>query len=148
MPSKKPLERPSHISEAEYRGLAAFRLALRRYLVFAELAAAKAGLPPQQYQALLAIKGMGSNDRPTVGLLAEHLLIAPHTALELVRRLEDAGHLRIESDPADRRRRLLALTQKSERILARLSFVHLRELQELAPGLAQLLTELSATGPR
>ena len=39
-----------------YDGLAAFRLALRRFMAFSEAATAAAGVTAQQYQALLVIK--------------------------------------------------------------------------------------------
>jgi len=138
--------RPGGIRDEDYRALAEFRLALRRYVDVAEAAANAAGMPPRQYQALLAIKG--STEPPTVGWVAEQLLIAPHTGLELVRRLEAAGYVRIVSDPADRRRRLLLLTADANRVLARLSAVHLAELRQRGPQLAQLLTRLSSVRAR
>ena len=45
------------LDQSEYEILAAFRYTLRRFLSFSESAAADVGLAPQQYQALLAIKG-------------------------------------------------------------------------------------------
>ena len=44
------------IGGKDYRMLAAFRLALRRFVHFSETAAEAAGLSPQQHQALLAIR--------------------------------------------------------------------------------------------
>jgi DNA-binding MarR family transcriptional regulator len=49
------------------------------------------------------------------------LLIAPHTALELVRRLEARAWVRIVRESTDQRRRLLALTSTSEALLEQLS---------------------------
>ena len=137
--AKRPITAARTVKDIDYRALAAFRFALRRYLAFAEGAATRAGLLPQQYQALLVIKAAAPDHKPTVGLVAAQLLVAPHTALELVRRLEAADYLTVVSDPFDRRRRLLTLTPTSERVLARLGAVHLRELRELGPELANLL---------
>ena len=50
------------MSRGEYETLAAFRYALRQFLRFSEVAAQEAGLTPQQYQALLAIKGYPGRD--------------------------------------------------------------------------------------
>ena len=49
-----------------YDGLAAFRLALRRFLAFSEAATSAAGVTAKQYQALLVIKThpTGGDDDP------------------------------------------------------------------------------------
>jgi DNA-binding MarR family transcriptional regulator len=54
---------PEPVSKAEYETLAAFRYALRQFLRFSEEAAQAVGLTPQQYQAMLAIKGFPGRDR-------------------------------------------------------------------------------------
>jgi hypothetical protein len=71
----------------DYEALARFRYQLRRFLSFSETAANKAGLTPQQHQALLAIKGFSSVAPLSVGELAEFLLVRHHTAVELVDRM-------------------------------------------------------------
>ncbi|HUJ98635.1 MAG TPA: helix-turn-helix domain-containing protein, partial [Stellaceae bacterium] len=82
------------MSDAEYRLLAGFRHALRRFLRFSEAAAAEQGLTPQQHQALLAIRGAGSAGRLGVGGLAEQLQVRPHSAVGLASRLEALGLVR------------------------------------------------------
>ena len=124
----------------DYRLLAEFRHLLRGFLSFSEDAARKAGLPPQQHQALLALKGYEGN--PTVGQLAQSLLLKHHSAVGLVDRLARAGLLARERDPKDRRRVTLALTAKAERALERLSATHQEELRRLAPGLKAILARL------
>jgi DNA-binding MarR family transcriptional regulator len=59
--------------------------------------------------------------------------------VELVDRLAEAGLLRREADPADRRRVRLALTPEAERHLADLSLAHLDELRRLRPALLEIL---------
>lgn len=127
--------------------LAKFRQTLRHYLAFAERAAAVEGVTPQQFQVLLAIKGRTDSDRMSVGMLAEAMLIAPHTALELAQRLRDAGLLSIVPDPSDGRRRLLALTPAARDILGRLTTAHLAELQERGGLLLSLLSKIIAASP-
>jgi DNA-binding MarR family transcriptional regulator len=129
-----------------YEALANLRYTLRRFMAFSAVAAQAAGLPPQQHQALLAIKGNPSGQPMTVGLLAERLLIAPHTATELVGRLDDGGLVTKVTNLKDRRRLTLSLTPKAEEILASLSLTHLRELRELTPVLVDALRTLHERG--
>ena len=130
------------IEDDDYRALAAYRHALRRFLAFSEAAARDAGLTPQQHQAILAIRGRGAAGRMTIGELADSLLIRPHSAVELVDRLVRAG-LVLRSDAGDDRRRVvLALTPRAETILEGLSASHLDELRRGRALLTQLLDRL------
>ncbi len=132
-------ERSDALSQADYEALANLRFALRRFLAFSTAAAQEAGLPAQQHQALLAIKGHPAGQAMTVGVLAERLLIAPHTATELVDRLVAGDLVERSPDPADRRRLRLTLTTQAETVLRSLSVAHLREIAEIAPVLAGVL---------
>jgi DNA-binding MarR family transcriptional regulator len=78
----------------------------------------------------------------TVGALAGRLLIAPHTATELVDRLADAGLIVRAIDPKDRRRLTLSLTPKAEDVLGSLSVIHLREIRDITPILIDVLSAL------
>ena len=69
--------------EADYAALAQFRYQLRTFLAFSEAAAQRAGLTPQQHQALLAIKGFSGREAASVGDIARFLLVRHHTAVEL-----------------------------------------------------------------
>jgi DNA-binding MarR family transcriptional regulator len=126
----------------DYRALADFRYAIRRFLAFSEIAALEAGLTAQQQQALLTIKGLGGSGGLPVGALGERLLIRHHSAVELVDRLERAGLVRRGPDPADRRRVLVALTPEGEKSLRRLSAVHLAELRSIRLELISVLMGL------
>lgn len=124
----------------DYETLAAFRFALRQFLSFSEKAAHDAGLTTTQHQALLALKGRVDGGRAmTVGHLAEQLLIAPHSAAELVARLEAADLVTRTLDSSDRRRHALAMTPKAEAVLAGLTLAHRREVRLIAPGLIETL---------
>jgi len=133
------------LSHADYAALARLRHALRRFTAFSASAAHAAGLPAQQHQALLAIKGYPRGEAMTVGALAENLLITPHAATELVDRLVDAGLISRSKDANDRRRLILALTRKAERLLHSLSVVHLKEIRETLPALLEILGSLDQT---
>jgi len=135
-------QNPDALTQADYQALAELRYRLRRFMSFSATAAEAEGLPAQQHQALLAIKAHAADAPLTVGNLAEWLVIAPHTATELVGRLVDADLVMRMVDPSDRRRHTLALTDKAEQVLERLSAAHLAEIRELAPNLIDVLTKL------
>ncbi|WP_438754525.1 MarR family winged helix-turn-helix transcriptional regulator [Pararhizobium sp. O133] len=134
----------SRLSDADYEALSNLRYTLRRFTDFSTSAAQAKGLPAQQHQALLAIRGHRDEESMAVGKLAERLLIAPHTATELVNRLVSAGYVTRNSDPADGRRQTLALTEKADDILEQLSATHLTEIREMAPKLIDILRSLEA----
>jgi DNA-binding MarR family transcriptional regulator len=135
---------PQALAKADYEALAAFRLALRRFLAFSEAAVREQGVTPQQHQALLAIKA-SPQESLTIGALAEALLLLHHSGVELADRLEAAGFVARQPDPDDRRRVRLQLTPEAERLLAALSAVHLRELSAMRPA---LLLALEGLGER
>ena len=136
------IHRQDGLTRAQYVDLAAFRYELRRFLAFSEEAAHGAGLPAQQHQALLVIAGFDGADAPTVGVLSERLMIAPHTATELATRMVEAGLVTKTPSEADRRKVRLALTAKADRLLAELSAAHLKELKSLEPALTAALARL------
>jgi DNA-binding MarR family transcriptional regulator len=129
------------LQSLDYQALSTFRRELRRFLAFSEEAARVHGIPPQQHQAILAIKGR-PEERLSIGDLAEALLIKPNTAVELATRLEEAGLVSRRPAVEDRRRILLTLTPKAEQVLASLTEAHLQELRRLEPALRAILTRL------
>src|ERR1051326_2195953 len=84
---KRSPRRRQKVARVQYATLAALRFALRQFLRFSEEAAQKAGITPQQHQALLAIKGFPERDEVTIGELAERLKLRHQTTVELVDRL-------------------------------------------------------------
>lgn len=137
---------PTRLRKADYELLAAFRRELRRFLAFSEGIAQAAGLPAQQYQALLAIKGYPGREQVTVGELARDLLVAHHSASELADRLVDKGLLARSTDGRDRRRTLLVLTADAEAVLGRLALTHLEELRRMQPSLVDLFERFGRGG--
>jgi DNA-binding MarR family transcriptional regulator len=130
------------LSDADYRTLARFRYALRKFLRFSEDAARDAGVTPSQHQLLLAVRGFSDEDAPAVSDLAELLQLRHHSVVELVNRAEDAGLVRRQTDPEDARRQLVRVTRRGERLLARLSAVHRDELRRFRAEMLDVLWEL------
>jgi DNA-binding MarR family transcriptional regulator len=143
-PKKSPTAgRKPAIDKSEYEILASFRYALRGFLSFSEAAADEVGLAPQQYQALLAVKGYPGRDVVTINELAHQLLIKHNSAVGLVDRLE-AEHLVARRPSAEDRRKVnVQLTAKGSRIFEKLAAAHRRELRRIGPDLARFLAYFS-----
>lgn len=123
--------------------LAEFRYELRRFLLFSECAALKAGLQPQQHQLLLQVAGAPEDTTVTISYAAERLALKHNSTVELVDRSEREGLLERRSDVDDKRRAILRVTRKGRRVLGRLAGVHAKELNELAPRLTKALKHIS-----
>ena len=140
----------------DYKALADFRHEIRSFLNFSQRAARRAKIEPQQHQALLAIKGLQTGlpdeSKATVGALAESLQIRHHSAVEMSDRLESKGLMSRSRGEADRRKVLLRLTVRGERLLRELSSTHQQELRTAGPRLIKALTRVvgnqASRGPR
>ncbi len=130
--------RASSTFQPNYRAMAEFRYQIRRFLRFSEQAARAAGLEPQQYQLLLALKGMGDVDH-RIGQIAERLQIQHHSTVELVDRLARRGLVRRRRSSEDRREVLLELTSRGDKVLQELALHHRAELRESGPALISAL---------
>jgi DNA-binding MarR family transcriptional regulator len=125
---------------AEFRALAEFRYRIRIYLNGGEEAARKAGLEPQQYLLLLALRGLPAGREASIRELAERLQLRHHSVVELVDRLERRQLLRRERSRTDKRQVILHLTPRGEKILTRLARQRISELRTSAPALVRSLT--------
>ena len=134
--------RSQAISATDYRALAQFRYLIRRFLAMSEEMAHQKGLTPQQHQLMLAIEGRDASAEPTIGYLAERLMIKHHSAVGLVDRLVAQGLVEREQAAADRRQVLVRLTERGETILRELSTSHRDELRVLAPHLVSALSSV------
>jgi len=128
------------LTDAEYRVLGRFRVALRIFLRFSADAATAAGITPNQHQLLLAIRA--SDAAPSIGDMAYALQLRHHSTVELVDRAVEAGLVARETDVDDRRRQRLSLTREGERILGSLSATHREELRRFREEMAEVLREL------
>lgn len=134
--------RATAISEPNYRAMAEFRYQIRRFLRLSEHAARNAGLEPQQYQLLLAVKGMPDSSTPRIGDVAERLQIQHHSTVELIDRLVRRGLVRRRRGETDRREVLLELTPRGEKLLAELAQNHRSGLREVGQDLGAALKKV------
>ena len=132
------------VTQTEYETLADLRYSLRQFLHFSEEAAHRAGVAPQQHQALLAIKGFPAGRRITIGELAERLQIRHHSAVGLVDRLVKKRFVVREHHGPDRRQVYLALTELGGQTLEKLSAAHKEQLHRIGPHIEALLKRLRA----
>lgn len=130
------------LSDSDYRSLAEFRHALRRFLAFSERAAREHGVTPTQHQLLLAIRGFSPDQQPSTSDLADILQLKLHSAGELLDRALSNGLVARRTDPDDSRRSLIALTDTGRSQLDSLSVLHRRELRTFRTELAAILDQL------
>lgn len=131
-------------SAIDYRALAELRYQIRRFLRFSEQAARSAGIEPQQYQLLLALKGLPEERQPTIRELAERLQIQHNSTVELIDRLVEHNFVERQRAEIDQRQVNITLTARGEEILQRLARYHQTELQTVGPALVQTLETILA----
>jgi DNA-binding MarR family transcriptional regulator len=141
-------KRPLLLNDSEYVALAEFRYQLRRYLRHMEEEARANGHHPQQYQLLLAIKGLPPPRTPTVTVLAERMQMNHNSLVELADRCEKRGFIRrIRSSDTDRRKVALTITPAGETMMRHQASASRQELQTIGPILVKSLQKLLRRNP-
>ena len=120
------------LPDAAYARLLALRAGLRHFEAWSAQQARAAGLTPAHHQLLLAIRGHGDPQGPTIGEVADYLLLRHHSTVGLVDRAEAAGLVRRVRSEDDHRVVRLQLTPDGAARLEALSTLHLEELERLA----------------
>ena len=130
------------LSPEQYRDLSEFRRQIRQFLYFSEATAKEHQIEPQQHQLLLAIKGLPEGVRPTIGELAERMLLRHSSAVGLVDRLAEHGAIERVPSEDDHRAVLVRLTKMGEMLLHNLSVAHHEELRRHGPELMKTLRKV------
>ena len=130
------------MNDADFERLLAFRDGLRRFLRWSEDQAKAVGLTGAQHQLLLAVRGHGGP--PSVGEVAQHLLLRHHSVVELVDRAVASGLVERIADPIDQRVVRIGLTAAGTRKVEALAGAHLEELSRLRTQFAALWDDLPA----
>ena len=99
---------------------------------------------PQQYQLVLAIKGLPKSEVPSIGCLAERMQLNHNSMVELVDRCEESGLVRRMRSGADRRQVTLSITGEGELLLKKLGSAARSELKSISHQLIE--TMLKVTG--
>jgi DNA-binding MarR family transcriptional regulator len=135
----------TRVSDAGYQKLLRFRTGLRRFERWSEQQAEAAGLTGTQHQLLLAVRGHPDRRGPTIGQLAEYLMLRHHSVVELIDRAEAANLLRRIADADDGRLVRIRPTPHGSQVLRHLTRAHLAELARLAPEFEVLWDGLEPT---
>lgn len=123
----------------DFEHLLAFRASLRRFQHWSESQAREAGVTHVQHQLLVAVKGHPDDLPPSVGDIADYLLLRHHSAVELIDRAEAAGLVVRRTDPEDARVARIELTRKGDTLVTQLTQAHLAKLHDLASSLNELV---------
>ena len=111
----------------DYASLADFRYHIRAYLRFGEEIAHRAGIEPQQFQLMLALRG--TPRAHSLRAIADQLLLRHNSVVELVDRCEKARLVARARDEHDARIVRVHLTKRGAALLQRLTAAHLRRLR-------------------
>jgi DNA-binding MarR family transcriptional regulator len=130
------------LTTEEYRGLAELRYRIRQLLSDGDAVTRAAGLEPQQYLMLLMIRGLPKGKEPTIRTLAERVALKHHSAVELIDRLEGHGYVRRDRDNNDRRRVMVSLLPRGEKILEEVARHRIGELRSNKHHLARAIDPL------
>jgi DNA-binding MarR family transcriptional regulator len=130
------------VQDQQYRALAEFRYLMRSFLRGSDAAAREAGLEPQQYQLLLAVRGLAPKEEATIQALANRLLLRHHSVVELIDRLEKNGNVTRTRGQEDRRRVIVSLLPQGARALELVARSRVKELRSAGYRLIHALTAL------
>src|SRR6476661_1341377 len=104
------------------------------------------GANPQQYQLILAIKGLPRDMEPTITNLAERMQLNHNSMVELADRCEEHNLLRRTRSASDRRQVTLSITSEGEALLRKLGVAARQELQDAGPVLVDAILRLTGDG--
>lgn len=126
------------LSQEDFTRLLELRTGLRRFLRWSEDQARAAGLTPAKHQLLLAVRGHPDPAGPSVGEIADYLVLRHHSAVGLIDRAVADGLVKRNADPHNKSVVRITLTPAGMDKLDRLSEAHLDELAHLAPTMRAL----------
>jgi len=135
------------IALSDYRALAALRYRIRLFLSEGDAAARRAGLEPQQYLLLLAVRGLPEGAKATIQVLAQRLMLKHNSTVELIDRLEMHGYLRRSQSRQDRRCILVKLLPRGKQLVERVARERLTELRGGGDALSDALDTLLGRKP-
>jgi DNA-binding MarR family transcriptional regulator len=125
------------LGQSDFEHLLELRTGLRRFIRWSDQQAQAAGLTPAKHQLLLAIKGHSDPAGPTIGEIADYLVLRHHSAVGLIDRAVKDGLVKRNRDRTKGVVRV-TLTRAGEDKLDALAETHLEEIAHLAPTMRTL----------
>ena len=133
---------PGKITENEYRALGELRHLIRKFVQEGDVTAKQAGLEPQQYLLLLAIRGLPAGQEATISTLADRLSLRHHSTVELIDRMEAHGYVKRIRGREDRRQVLVSLQARGAKLLERVVEQRIIELRSNGRALVEAIGAL------
>lgn len=118
-------------TDETYAHLLALRTGMRHFERWSEQKARGAGITAAQHQLLLAVRGHADSRGPTVGEVADYLLLRHHSVVGLIDRAVAARLITRTRDDEDHRLVRLHLSANGAKRLEGLSALHVEELKRL-----------------
>ncbi len=103
------------LDQADFEHLLQLRTGLRRFLRWSEEQSKAAGLTPAKHQLLLTIRGHPDPAGPTIGEIADYLVLRHHSAVGLIDRTVRDGLVTRNPDENSRSVVRVALTPERDR---------------------------------
>jgi DNA-binding MarR family transcriptional regulator len=132
------------LEQFDFEHLLELRTGLRRFLRWSEQQARAAGLTPAKHQLLLALKGHPDPAGPTIGQVADYLVLRHHSAVGLIDRAVGDGLVKRIRDPNSKSVVRVTLTPLGTAKLDALSEAHLEEIAHLGPTMRTLWKALES----
>lgn len=129
-------------TQVDFEHLLELRTGLRRFVRWSEERAKTAGLSGAKHQLLLAIKGHSDPAGPTIGKLADYLVLRHHSVVGLVDRAVKDGLVMRNPDLDSKSVVRVTLTPRGTAKLDALAEAHLEEISHLAPTMRTLWRQL------
>jgi DNA-binding MarR family transcriptional regulator len=133
------------LGQSDFEHLLELRTGLRRFLRWSEQQAQAAGVTPANHQLLLAIRGHPDPAGPTIGDVADYLVLRHHSAVGRIDRAVTDGLVQRHPDPMNKSVVRVTLTQAGSDKLEELAGAHVQELAHLAPTMRALWQALEHT---
>ena len=137
----------ARIGDREYHALSELRYLIRRFLQEGDATARQAGLEPQQYLLLLAIRGREPGQQASIRKLADRLVLRHHSTVELIDRMEAHGFVKRTRGRDDRRQVLVSLQPRGEKLLEKVVGQRIVELRSHGRALVESIGKLLESRP-
>src|SRR3981189_137107 len=137
----------ARITDGEYHALSELRYLIRRFLQEGDATARTAGLEPQQYLLLLAIRGLEPGREASIRTIAGRLALRHPSTVELIDRMETHGFVKRTRGREDRRQVLVSLQPRGEKLLEKVVEQRIVELRSHGHAVVESIRKLLESRP-